>query len=114
MHSQKEGGKIGYVPGNYVEEVRDFTLCSTSSHRSPQVSANNEPTAAAAPSGLDLSKLVIPDSVRYSRSPCNFRIFISSFQATEASLHGPCRAGEPEQGKGTTWSGGDVVRIRGR
>ena len=22
VHSQKEGGKVGYVPGNYVEEVR--------------------------------------------------------------------------------------------
>ncbi len=25
VHSQKEGGKIGYIPGNYVEEVRPQT-----------------------------------------------------------------------------------------
>lgn len=69
MHSQKEGGKIGYVPGNYVEEVCGCTLFSTSPHRILQVSGDDAPAAAAAPSGLDLSKLVIPDSVSYLPSP---------------------------------------------
>ena len=30
VHSQKEGGKAGYVPGNYVEEVRISLHCVVS------------------------------------------------------------------------------------
>ncbi|KAI0347122.1 hypothetical protein BDW22DRAFT_1480808 [Trametopsis cervina] len=49
VQSQKEGGRIGYVPGNYVEET----------------SAEGEgesAVAASPPAGVDLSKLVIPES----------------------------------------------------
>ncbi|EKM59126.1 uncharacterized protein PHACADRAFT_191439 [Phanerochaete carnosa HHB-10118-sp] len=48
VHSQKEGGKVGYVPGNYVEEVPE--------------EGESTPQAVASPPAVDLSKLVIPDS----------------------------------------------------
>ncbi|KAI0092053.1 hypothetical protein BDY19DRAFT_928131 [Irpex rosettiformis] len=49
VHSQKEGGNIGYIPGNYVEET------------SGEGEASDPSPAVPSTSGIDFSKLVIPE-----------------------------------------------------
>lgn len=72
VQSQTEETRIGYVPGNYVEEVNVPALyyhwpqCSSLMCYRQTTADNdsNEVPDGSSPPGLDLSKLVIPDSVR--------------------------------------------------
>ncbi len=67
--SPTEEGRVGYVPGNYVEEVCLIDRISISPF-SPQVTlqATGEEEAAppAAAAATSLSSIVVPDSVRNS------------------------------------------------
>lgn len=67
--SPTEEGRVGYVPGNYVEEVCAIDCISVSlSQPSTTLQATGEDEAAppAAAAATSLSSIVVPDSVRSS------------------------------------------------
>lgn len=64
VSSASDEGRIGYVPGNYVEEVRPPFYCSNSRLKYYQTSGE-ESAAAPAATATALSAIVVPDSVSF-------------------------------------------------
>ena len=68
VQSQKEGGRAGYIPGNYVEEVSPQHLKHISTKlidlQTTAAGASHEASASSSPPVHDVTAIVIPDSVR--------------------------------------------------
>lgn len=87
--SPTEEGRVGYVPGNYVEEVCAIDCISVYlSQPSTILQATGEEEAAppAVAAATSLSSIVVPDSVR-SSPQCVRDISNEYVQPSHRSLH---------------------------